>query len=126
VWPADPIEAIDAVLAHLAADPGGFAILTLDARRNYYVQVATSELGLIAEAVGNVHLKPDDALGANEQAALEGLGWIPNGDGSENWSMVFDGWPTGGSDRVADVLLRAMTTIYGWRTTDGLAIRTGR
>jgi hypothetical protein len=70
-------------------------------------------------------LKPDDALGANAQAALEDLGWIPKGDGRENWSMAFDGWPTGGSDRVADALLRAMTTVFGWRTTDGLAIQTG-
>jgi T3SS (YopN, CesT) and YbjN peptide-binding chaperone 3 len=147
--PTTPLTAaidttIDQMLTQVIDHQVGFAILTIDDGRNYYVQVSSASDGLVAEAVSNLYLDPAAALSADQAASLQRLGWVlsqsPTGSGqgappsgpsatgdlSGNWWRQW-AWPARPLDLVQPVRAFLLQTlpIYGWTPGSPVSIRTG-
>ena len=88
-------EALPAALKLLSSDPGRWILIIEDtASFNRYVQLIAFEDGsLMAEAVSNINLRPEEQWDAEHEDLLARIGWSPPEagveDGDPNWWVWF-------------------------------------
>jgi hypothetical protein len=95
---------------------GNFAIFTVGAQKNYYVQfqAGRGQMSLYAEAVSNEWLEPEFALSSEQIMHLQSMGWNAPDVSSPNfyrdWEAVTD------EDRlqIARGVMRTFAEVYGW------------
>jgi hypothetical protein len=92
---------------------GSFAIVTADAHKNYYAQLAAGgETGLHGEVVGNEYLQTANRLSRAQQDELREREW--RGDGAENWSKEWsDASTPDARQRIALDTLSVLHEVYG-------------
>ncbi len=118
----DDIGRIAETLRRLAEEGGddGFAILTADRSRNYYIQLCrTRDAGTLqAEAVEQRLPRspaPPD-LSAQQEARLLALGWArPSPGDSENFWREVEARDDADRRRIAQEILRTLTEVYAFR-----------
>jgi uncharacterized protein YfiM (DUF2279 family) len=117
---------IDDALGRLERGDDQFASFIADDRRNYYVQVAVTNDGLLGEAVGNHYLASKDRLGAEALQRLAALGWTLSETGSEdNHTRTWQDWRSGNIRLVTDDLIKTLTDCYEMDPAGPLNIVTG-
>jgi hypothetical protein len=122
-----PAELIDDALGRLERGDDQFAVFTADDRRNYYVQVAVTQDGLLGEAVGNHYLAPEHRLGGQAVQRLAALGWTLAETGSEdNHTRTWQAWRAGHIRLVTDDLILTLTDCYDMDPAGPLEIVTGK
>ncbi len=115
----DDIGRIAETLRRLAEEGGddGFAILTADRSRNYYIQLCrTRQAGTLrAEAVGNPYLDRQHRLGPGQEARLLALGWArPSPGDSENFWREVEARDDADRRRIAQEILRTLNEVYAF------------
>ena len=116
------------LLRRLSSDPGRWILIVEDtASFNRYVQLIAFEDGsLMAEAVSNINLRPEEKWDAEHEELLARIGWSPPEvgveDGDPNWWVWFP-TVTPPVDVVARMLLCTMRTVFGLRGRDRLTVK---
>ena len=110
---SDPNPILVALDKIQAQRHGSFAIVTANANKNYYAQLAAGgESGIYGEVVGNEYLEPADRLSNTQQEELRERGW--RGGGAENWSKEWsDASTPEARQRIALDTLGALHKVYG-------------
>jgi len=119
--PSPQVDTVAQALDWAAGRPAAAAVIRIDSARNHYVQFASGNGSLTAEAVSNAYLKPEDALDPGQEGRLQELGYTLSGDGSGNWSTDFAGWPASRTQAEL-LLLQTMRDVFGYRDGSRLEI----
>ena len=121
-------EALPAALELLSSDPGRWILIVEDAASwNRYTQVLCFEDGsVMAEAVSNINLRPEEQWDAEHEELLARIGWSAPEEGVEdgdpNWWVWF-AVTTPPVDEVASILLCTLRTVFGLRGRDVLTVK---
>jgi hypothetical protein len=125
---ADFSPRLPELLRRLSSDPGRWImILEHTASFNRYVQLIAFEDGsLMAEAVSNINLAPEEQWDAEHEALLARIDWsspeVGVEDGDPNWWVWFP-VTTPQMREVARMLLCTLRTVFGLRGRDQLTVK---
>jgi hypothetical protein len=121
-------EALPEALGLLASDPGRWILIVEDtASFNRYVQLIAFEDGsLMAEAVSNINLRPEEQWDSEHEELLALIGWSPPEvgveDGDPNWWVWF-ALTTPPMREVARMIRCTLRTVFGLRGRDQLTVK---
>ena len=134
---AEAASRIEQALRLQTVEARDYLIVWGNRRRNYFVQFPSPEQSaagsglppsLYCEAVSDLYLSPENALGARGAERLLDLGWVeptatpastqlyagPRNYRSPNWSREFDLPNEAAFARIAQALLVTLSSVYGY------------
>ncbi|MEO9176541.1 MAG: hypothetical protein ABI317_13585 [Gaiellales bacterium] len=99
-----------------------FIVLGVDKRRNYFVQFAVDEGGLLFEVVHNRYLAAEDAFTGDDISTLLALGFHAPVDDHQNLFRVFDPACDGDFEAIVGLVRTIVTDFFGLPPTHPLQL----